>query len=81
MSHRGCHHGDLASQCCGWRPGLQTKTSEPVAGAAAKLAHTSTTSSEVSLGSASQPVRVCVGPLVFMTYPPTQTLSVQQTVF
>lgn len=43
VSHRGCHHGDLASECCGLRPGLQRKRSEPVASAAAReLANTTT---------------------------------------
>lgn len=43
VSHRGCHHGDLASECCGRRPGLQRKRSEPVASAAAReLANTTT---------------------------------------
>lgn len=43
VSHRGCHHGDLASECCGRRPGLQRKRREPVASAAAReLANTIT---------------------------------------
>lgn len=45
-SHRGCHHGDLASECCGQRPGLQKKRSEPEA--AAREAANTTTQQSVS---------------------------------